>query len=300
MLGPVNTTLSRSTRLAGGELRYLRKVIGLRRTGVAGVCMLGVLALLAITAPLLKRFPPEQANPNRILRSPNGVNWLGTDINGMDIFSRLLFSLRVDLGIAVAATVVSCLIGTIVGSWAGFYSGRRATGWLSEVVMRAVDSFQAFPLFILALGLVAVLGRTNLNILMVLTVLSVPIFLRLTRSAVLALREESFIDASRCSGRSERGVLIFHVLPNALRPSITIASAVAGSAILVTAGLGYLGAGVPAPAPELGSMVAVGASTLYSGQWWPAFFPGIVIGICVLAFAWIGEIFGDYLDPANR
>jgi peptide/nickel transport system permease protein len=134
----------------------------------------------------------------------------------------------------------------------------------------------------------------------VLTVLSIPVFARLTRSAVLRVREEPFVDAARCAGNSELRVMVRHVLPNSLMPALVLGSAICGAAILLTAGLSFIGAGVPAPTPEWGSMVSVGAPNLYTGHWWPALFPGIAIGLAVLCLSALGDALKGLLDPERR
>jgi peptide/nickel transport system permease protein len=219
----------------------------------------------------------------------------------MDVFSRLVWGARIDLLVAVSVTMLALLLGTVLGAWVGYYSGRRGPGgFLSDWIMRAADALQAFPFFVLALALVAAAGRNVGNVIYVLVFLQTPYFLRLTRSAVIRTREEGFVDAARCSGNSELRVVLRHVMPNSLTPSLVNASVIAGAAILLTAGLSFVGAGVPAPKPEWGQMVAVGADSLYTGQWWPALFPGAFIGIVVLGFALLGEGVRAYLTPGGR
>jgi peptide/nickel transport system permease protein len=286
--------------VARGELQRAWALVRSRPTVMTGLIILGVLVICAILPGQIAPHNPTLANPHEILKAPSPTYWFGTDQNGMDIFSRIVWGSRVDLTIAVLSTAIACVLGTLVGAWAGYFSGRGGRGWLSEILMRGVDALQAFPVYVLALGLVAVSGPSELNILLVLAVLSAPIFLRLTRNAVLSVRKEEFVDAAWCSGNSEVGTLMRHVLPNSLSPSLVTASVVAGGAILVTAGLSFIGAGVQAPTPEWGSMVSIGAPDLYTGQWWPAFFPGAAIGLAVLSLAWVGDGLREYLDPTGR
>ena len=156
------------------------------------------------------------------------------------------------------------------------------------------------PPLVLALALVSVLGHSEANIILVLTLLSIPLFARVTRSAVLHVREELFVDAARCSGNGELRVMCLHVLPNAMGPALVLGSAVCGGAILLTAGLSFIGAGVPVPTPEWGSMVSIGAPSLYTGEWWPALFPGIAIGIAVLSFAGLGDAIRALVGRSER
>jgi peptide/nickel transport system permease protein len=292
-------TLALEEERAFGAALARRQTLGRVATWL-GPAILVLVSVMAIFPGQLARFPPEAANPNRILLPPNSQNWLGTDVNGLDIFSRIVWAARIDLTIAVVSTLLGVTIGTVIGTWAGYYAGRRRVGWLIDLFLRGLDVIQAFPVFVLALALVAVLGRHVFNIIYVLVALEVPIFVRLARSAVLRTREEVYVDAARCAGNSEFRIVFRHILPNSLTPSLVNASVVSGMAILLAAGLSFVGAGVPAPTAEWGYMVAVGADTLITGQWWPALFPGITIGIVVLGFALTGDAIRSHLDPSSR
>ena len=260
------------------------------------------IGLIAAAVPnLLAPYPPEQADITKILLPPSSDHWFGTDINGMDVFSRVVWAPRVDLVIAVFSVAVALGIGTIVGVWIGFYEGRIGRlGPLSEIVMRALDILQAFPIFVLALAIMAVLGRSINNVILVLVVLQAPIFVRLTRSAALSVRDKPYVEAARCSGFGDRRLIFRHVLPNSLSPALINASVLTGGAILIASGLSFIGAGVPAPTPEWGYMVASGASNLITGRWWPAIFPGIALGLTVLGFALVGDGLREFLDPTKR
>jgi peptide/nickel transport system permease protein len=259
-----------------------------------------IITLMLLFALFPSRFalhPPETANALRILLPPSLEHPMGTDINGMDIWSRVVWGARIDLLVALASTLLGGIIGTLIGTWAGYYFARpTASGWTAEVVMRAMDMLQAFPIFIIALAAVGMSGRSISNLLWVLIVLQVPIFARLARSEVVRIRSEPYIDAARCVGNGDLGVMLRHILPNAITPNIVNASTVAGSMILLTAGLSFAGAGVPAPTAEWGYMVSVGAANLFTGQWWPALFPGLFIGLAVLGFSLLGDGLRAFLD----
>lgn len=282
------------------EAAITRRASWGRVTSWLGPAILALAVVCAIFPGQIAPRSPQAADPDRILLPPSRENWFGTDINGFDIFSRIVWGARIDLTIAVISTSVAVTIGTLLGAWTGYYFGRRRVGWLADALLRALDVVQAFPVFVLALALVAILGRNVSNIVYVLIVLEVPIFVRLARSAVLRTREEVYVDAARCAGNSELRVVLRHVLPNSLTPSLVNASVVSGFAVLLTAGLSFVGAGVPVPTAEWGYMVAVGARSLITGQWWPAVFPGITIGLVVLAFALTGDAIRRYFDPAAR
>lgn len=264
---------------------------------LASLC--GLLLLTAAVIPgVLAPYDPVAIDPNGVLASPSREHLLGTDINGMDILSRLIWSARIDVAIALLSTLIAIPIGSILGAIAGFHFGRRTTaGFVTDLMMRVLDAVQAFPVFVLALALVAVLGRDVFNLIYVLVFVHAPLFLRLTRTAVIRTRQELYVDAALMAGNSPRRVLFRHVLPNSLSPTVVNASVVSGGAILLTAGLSFVGAGVEAPTAEWGYMVAVGAQSLYTGQWWPALFPGIAIGIAVLCFAQLGEWLRVAIDP---
>jgi peptide/nickel transport system permease protein len=272
-----------------------------RRAGLGslwtGGAIVAVMLLFALFPSIFATFPPEQADALHILLPPGGSHVLGTDINGMDIWSRAVWAARIDLLIALSSTLVGATVGTLVGTWAGYYFGRPgALGWAAEIVMRAMDMIQAFPIFIIALAAVGMSGRSIGNLVWVLIVLQIPIFARLARSEVLRVRSEAYVDAARCAGNGDLGVIVHHVLGNSLTPTVVNASVVGGSMILLTAGLSFAGAGVPAPTPEWGYMISVGAANLFTGQWWPALVPGVFVGVTVLGFALLGDGLRALLD----
>jgi peptide/nickel transport system permease protein len=272
-----------------------------RKAGYAplwmGGAIVGTMLLFALFPSSFANYSPEQADPLSILLPPSAAHPMGTDINGMDIWSRVVWAARIDLLIALSSTLFGAIIGTLIGTWAGYYFARpSAPGWVAEIVMRAMDMLQAFPIFIIALAAVGMSGRSISNVVWVLIVLQVPIFARLSRSEVVRIRSELYVDAARCAGNSDLGIMFRHILPNSITPNIINASTVAGSMILLTAGLSFAGAGVPAPTAEWGYMVSVGAPNLFTGQWWPAFFPGFFIGVTVLGFSLLGEGVRTFLD----
>src|SRR5712692_8668941 len=266
---PAGLDVSRPRR--AGKIELFLLVLRQRPLFGFGYVLVALIVLLALFAPLIAPYDPEQANASITLRSPSGSHLLGTDISGMDIFSRVIFSARIDLLIAVLGTFFSLAIGSPLGLIAGYFSGNRSVwGWVSEVMMRVADVLQAFPVFVLAIALVAA-----------------PIYLRLLRTQALSLRERRFVDAARVAGNSELRIVFRHIFPNAMAPAIIQTSVNMGWAVLLTAGLSFVGAGVRVPTPEWGSMIAVGAQNMITGQWWPALFPGVAIALTVLGFALI-------------
>ena len=212
------------------------------------------------------------------------IHLFGTDSSGLDVFSRVLAAPRTDVAIAVGANAISLVAGTLLGLAAGF-----SRAWIGAVLMRVSDLVQAFPVFITGMILVTLAGRSTGTIVLTLALLYTPIYLRLTRAEVLAQRGRGFVDASRALGRGEVFIALRHVLPNALAPSLIQASVTIGFAILMTAGLSFVGAGVRPPTPELGLMIASGVDQLVQEEWWPSIFPGLAISFIVFGYAALGN-----------
>jgi peptide/nickel transport system permease protein len=250
-------------------------------TGAALV--LGV-ALMSIFAPFLTSWGPIEIDPTAIRQPPSPEHILGTDMNGMDIWSRLLYAGRIDLGVALASVAIAVVIGTIIGVLTGYIGG-----WVDSVVMRILEVVQSFPTFILALAVAAMLGQGIGNLIIVVGVVSIPSYARLVRAEVRTVRELAYVDAARTSGISAFAVLSRHVLPNSLTAVRTIAPLNVGWAMLALAGLSFLGLGVPVPQPEWGAMISQGTSDIVSGRLWTTVPPGIALVICVFGFSLLGE-----------
>jgi peptide/nickel transport system permease protein len=284
-----------------GKLEFFLLVLRQNPIYAVGYVLIFLIVMFALFAPLIAPYNPEEANAAITLQPPSAAHVLGTDISGMDIFSRVVYSARIDLVIAVLGTLISIAIGVPLGVLAGYFAGVRGFwGWLSEGTMRIADVLQAFPVFVLAIALVAALGQSARNVIFAIAFVNAPIYLRLLRTQTLSLRERRFVDAARVSGSSELRIVFRHILPNGIAPAIIQASVTMGWAVLLTAGLSFVGAGVRVPTPEWGSMIAVGAQNMITGQWWPALFPGIAIALTVLGFALIGDSLELMLDPVRR
>ncbi|MDG4831004.1 ABC transporter permease [Solwaraspora sp. WMMD1047] len=249
-----------------------------------GATILAVVALAAIFAPLLSQWGPLEIDPAGSRTPPGGSHLLGTDSNGMDVWSRLLHAGRLDLGIAVAAVALAVVAGTTLGLVAGYLGG-----WLDDVLMRLLDIFQAFPTFILALAVAALLGGGTVNLIITIALVNAPGYARLVRAEARSVRELPFIDAAVTSGASTVGVLWRHVLPNSLTPVRVIAPLNCGWAMLTLAGLSFLGLGVPVPTAEWGAMISLGSPDVVAGRWWTSVPPGLVLLLCVLGFSLLGE-----------
>jgi peptide/nickel transport system permease protein len=258
--------------------------------------------IIAAIGPFVAPYPPTFADPLQRLASPNGAHPFGTDENGIDVLSRLLAAPRTDVLIAVIATTLSVAIGAPLGVVAGYFEGadRRAMRWISGGTLRLLDVIQAFPVFILAMVLVAIRGTGPINVVFAVAFVNFPVFLRLVRSEILSQREHLYAEAAVALGNSELGVGFKHLLPNAWPTVLVQVSVTIGFAVLLTAGLSFVGAGVSPPTPELGAMIASGAKFMITGQWWVAMFPGLLLGLIVFTFAVMGDIIGKLMEPGQR
>src|ERR1700733_8436423 len=191
---------------------------------------------------------------------------------------------RIDVSIALLATALALIVGSAIGLFATFYGG-----WLGALAIRATDTLQAFPALILAIIVVVLTGHGIGNIIVVIAVLNMPLYARLMRSEVLRIRDRAFVEAARASGLSDFAIAWRQVLPNATAPIVAQMSVTIGWAILATAGLSFLGAGVVPPTPEWGSMISTGSSGIILGQWWPSVFPGIAMALTVFGFAVVAD-----------
>lgn len=269
----------------------------IRRNGVtlAGLAIVLLIVLLALFAPLIAPYPPQQGNAAATLRAPSLSHLFGTDSIGFDIFSRTIYAGRLDLLIAFGAVGIALLVGCFFGAVAGFL-GRI----VDEVVMRLMDMLSAFPSFILALGVVAALGPSLPNLIAAIALVNVPVYARLLRARVLAVREAQYVRAATALGLPRRRVLLVHVLPNAWAPIFVQSTLQAGYAILEAAGLSFIGLGIRVPTAEWGVMINMGLQYVVSGQWWITFFPGMAIALTVMGFNLIGDGLQDALDPRRR
>jgi len=291
------------TSAVGGfpRLRFFFAFLRLRPSFAVGYAIVTTVVVIALLAPWLAPFGPVDADPSVYLLPPGGSHILGTDGTGMDIFSRVVFAPRIDLAIAIVGTLLSAIIGGAIGALVGYYEGQRA--WrraLSTVIMRSADVLQAFPVFVFAIALVAVFGQSVKSIILAIAFVNAPIYLRLMRVQVLSISKLRYVEAAYVAGASDVAILRRHVIPNAIAPLVAQLSVNIGWSVLLTAGLSFVGAGVVAPTPEWGSMIAMGFQNIVTGQWWPSVFPGIALSITVLGFALVGASIEILADPARR
>jgi peptide/nickel transport system permease protein len=277
------------------EGRQLRHIVKTQPSAAVGLAIVSVALVLAAIGPTIAPYDPQTAFPGQQLLPPSFTHLMGTDNNGMDVFSRVIASPRTDLTIAILGTLGAIAAGIPLGLIAGYYRGLVA-----EILMRLSDIVQSFPVFILGMALVVVTGQEIKNVVYVVAAINCPIYVRLVRSQVLFLRERPFVEAARAIGGQDGWIIREHILPNAVGPVVANASVTIGWAILLTAGLSFIGAGVRVPTPEWGSMIAVGAKNIYTGEWWPSVFPGIALAFTVLGFALLGEGMVQLTDRTRR
>jgi peptide/nickel transport system permease protein len=271
---------------------YVRRTVNIRGAlsslsplSIFGIVLLCVIVVLAAAAPLITKWGPTEIDFNYIL-SPPGTpdHLLGTDRNGMDILSRILYAARIDVGIALASVAIAASVGSAIGAVIGFV-GR----WFDDIAMRVVDVFQSFPAFIFALGVAVVVGTSTPSLIALLAIVNAPSYVRIMRAEVRAVKEHGWVEAARCSGLSSTNILFRQVVPNSLRPVLVIAPLNCGWVILLLAALSFVGLGVPVPEAEWGAMISAGTEEIATGQWWTSVVPGVMLFLTVLGFSLASE-----------
>jgi peptide/nickel transport system permease protein len=275
-----------------GDARYVASRNKL--TLAAGVVLL-VFVVLAIVGPLVAPYDSLATNSALTLTRPSLAHPFGADALGRDILSRVIVATRLDLGMALGAVAISFACGTLLGAVAGY-----AGGWADAIVGRVMDTIMAFPLFVLAMGIVAALGNSVLNIVLATAIINLPFYARSARAEINVRRGLAYVEAARMGGNGSARILVVHLVPNIL-PTMTVqASLNLGWAILNAAGLSFIGLGVRPPTPEWGIMVSEGASYIFTGEWWTFTFPGLALVLAVFCFNLIGDGLRDLMDPRAR
>ncbi|WP_135455996.1 ABC transporter permease [Mycobacterium sp. DL99] len=281
-------TTTQDSRVASWRLLLSNPV-----TAVSAAVLLAVL-IVAVSASWIAPYGINDIDVPNALQSPGTAHWFGTDELGRDVFSRVLVAIAASLRVAVVSVALAAVIGVLVGVLAGYRGG-----WIDTVVMRVVDVMFAFPVLLLALAIVAVLGPGITTTMLAIGIVYIPIFARVARASALGVRVEPFVAVSRSMGTGDGYILIRHILPNIAGPLIVQLSLSLAFAILAEAALSFLGLGIQPPQPSLGRMIfdAQGFVTL---AWWMAVFPGAAIFVMVLAFNLFGDGMRDVLDPKQR
>ena len=258
----------------------------------------GLLLLLigcAVLGPSLVPYNPIETQAAKTLQPPSAAHWFGTDQVGRDVFSRVVVAARLDLIIAFSAVALSLVAGSLIGAAIGYFGGVVDTA-----VSRVVDVLMAFPLFVLAMAMVAALGNSVSSIIYATAIINLPFYIRLARAEVKVRKGLGYVEAARVGGSGDWRILHAILLPNILPPLVVQASLNLGWAVLNAAGLSFIGLGIRAPTPEWGIMVAEGAQHIVSGRWWLALFPGLALMLAVYAFNLAGDGLRDIVDPRSR
>jgi peptide/nickel transport system permease protein len=270
--------------------RYFKK----NKLAVGGLAVIVITFLIAGFASLMAPHDPGKTEVSLKLQPPSSQHVLGTDQLGRDVFSRMLYGSRISLSVGFVAVAISILIGILVGALAGYYGG-----WVDSLLMRFVDIMICFPSFFLILTVVALLGPSLLKVMFVIGITSWMGTSRFVRAEFLSLRERDFVQAAQALGVRDLRIIFRHILPNALAPVFVTATLDVATAILVEAGLSFLGFGAQPPAPSWGNILTEGRTYIFDA-WWLTIFPGLAILVTVLSFNLLGEGLRDALDPRLR
>lgn len=266
------------------------RMIANSRVGLAGLCIVSLIVVLSILAPLIAPYDPLDQRLEERLQPPSPSHLMGTDKLGRDIFSRVLYGGRISMFIALSSVALALLIGLVIGLAAGYLGGRA-----DNILMRMTDMFLAFPALILALAVAAVLRPGLLNVIAAIAISTWPQYARLARAITIQVKGEPYVEAAISIGAGSLRILFSHIVPMVLPQALVQAMLNLGGAILTAAGLGFLGFGVPPPTPEWGLMVSEGRDLVQS-HWWVSTFPGIFILIAVVGFNMVGDRLRDIMD----
>jgi peptide/nickel transport system permease protein len=260
------------------------------RGAMIGAGVLLFLIAVAVAAPVIAPYDPIKMYPEG-LEPPGAKYWLGTDNFGRDMFSRIVFGTRISLTVGLISVSIGAIAGIVLGLLAGYFGGH-----LDNVIMRMIDALLAFPEILLALAIMVTLGTSLTNVMIAVGISSVPRYTRVVRGSVLSAKENLYVEAARAVGCGSLKIMFSHLLPNIFGPLVVLATLGIASAILLAAGLGYLGLGAQPPTPEWGLLLSSGRNYL-AVAWWVTTFPGLAIMVTVLAINMLGDGLRDALDP---
>jgi len=275
----------------GAVLDFIRQ----RPLGALGGAIILAMAVVAATAGLLAPFDPLETDYAAMLAAPDASHWLGTDAYGRDVLSRIIYGSRTALMVGLGASFIGATLGAVIGVGSAYFGGR-----IDLVVSRVMDVFFAFPVIILALAVVAILGTGLGNVILAIATPMVPRCARVVRSSALSIRELPYVDAARAAGFGHRRIILRHMLPNVMAPLLIMATAFLGEAILLEASLSFLGLGVQEPIAAWGLMLRGAAVEFAETAPWMAIFPGLAISLGVFGFNLFGDSLRDALDPKLR
>ncbi len=275
--------------------KHFRYVMGENVVTVVAFSLFLLIVFLALFGPWLAPYDPLATDAAHTLKPPSWAHPFGTDHLGRDVFSRVIVATRLDMGIALSAVFLSFFVGSALGCSAGFWGG-----WTDRIVGRVTDTIMAFPLFVLAMGIVAAMGNSVENIIYATAIINLPFYTRVARAEANIRRNAGYVAAARLAGSTDTRILATQIFPNILPPMMVQISLNMGWAILNAAGLSFIGLGVRPPDAEWGIMVAEGATYIVSGEWWLALFPGAALMLAVFCFNLLGDGLRDLVDPQRR
>lgn len=290
----MNSTLAGAPPRPVAQRRKVWRRLRQNPRAVLGAFVLAIIVLAAVFADQISPYPPNRQNLRNTLQPPSAQHLLGTDQFGRDVLSRIIHGGRVSLQVGFLSVGIALVVGGLMGLLSGYYGG-----WIDSLFMRIVDVLLALPAFLLALAIVAALGPSLSNVMIAVGIANVPAFARITRSAVLTVREQDYVTAAQALGSSDLRTMFKHVVPNALSPVIVQVTLSLAGAILAAAGLSFLGLGAQPPTPEWGSMLNAARPFIREAHW-TVTFPGLAIVITVLALNLIGDGLRDALDPRRK
>jgi len=281
-------------RKSRGMARTILSTFARNRTALLGVIVIVALSLAAVFAPLISPADPLHMDFDALMQPPSMDHPAGTDSLGRDNLSRIIWGGRVSLQVGVLSMVIATVIGVSAGLAAGYY-GR----WIDTIIMRIVDAILAFPALLLAILMVAVLGPSLRNAMFAIAVAFIPSFARVTRANTLSIREKEYVEGARAIGASATRIMLRTILPNTMSTVIVQVSLGMSYAILIEAGLSFLGLGIQPPTPSWGYMLATGREFI-TLAWWLTTFPGLAIFVTVLSWNFIGDGLREALDPRQQ
>jgi peptide/nickel transport system permease protein len=265
--------------------------------GIAGLFMILIYVLFAFGAAYISPFNPEEIDFAGMLSPPSATHWFGTDQYGRDVFSRIVYGSRTALAVGILSAVIGCTVGALIGAASGYFGGR-----IDTAIQRVVDIMLSFPIIVLAMVVVAVLGKRtalgiDFNLIAAIALPIVPRMARVSRASTLSIVAMPFIDAARAAGFGHSRIILRHITPNIVAPYLIMVSASMAQAILLEASLSFLGLGVTEPTPAWGLMLSGASADFYQTAPWMILFPGVAITLAVFAFNLFGDSLRDWLDP---
>jgi peptide/nickel transport system permease protein len=271
---------------------FMRQILA-NRSLVIGFVIILFMALLALVGPFFVAQDPYKMDVLNRLKGPSAQHWLGTDNLGRDMLTRIIYGAQISMAVGASVAVLSSFLGLIVGIYASYYR------WLDHILMRISDGIMAFPGLLLALALMAALGGRASNVVIAVSIVATPYIARVVRSEALALKEQTFVEATRALGASNTRIIWQHIAPNTLSSLIVQATFIFAEAIIIEAALSFLGAGVPPPSPSWGNILSDGKNYIFKA-WWMTFFPGVTITLAIIGLNLFGDGLRDLLDPHSN